>query len=108
MSTPGMTEPVSCESVFARHPEVIGVEVSGEIVLLDSRNWTYLDFDDVGSRIWALLSEPLTLLALVDKLTEEFAVDATQCRRDTETFLQDLIRKGVVITRGAGVNATAG
>ena len=87
---------------FARHPEVIGVEVSGEIVLLDSRNWTYLDFDDIGSRIWVLLKEPLTLPALVDKLTEEFAVDATACRRDTETFLQDLIKKGVVITAATG------
>ena len=94
-----MTESASVERVFARHPEVIGVEVSGEIVLLDNRSWTYLDFDDIGSRIWVLLNEPLTLPALVDKLTAEFAVDAAACQRDTETFLQNLIDKGVVVTR---------
>jgi hypothetical protein len=91
-----MTEPACGDPVFARHPEVVGVEVSGEIVLLDSRNWTYLDFDDVGSRIWALLQEPITLSALVGKLVEEFAVEPAACRRDTEAFLRDLIGKGVV------------
>lgn len=90
---------MSGELVFQRHPEVIGIEVSGEMVLLDSRTWTYLDFDDIGSRIWVLLNDPLTLSVLVDKLTEEFEVDSMACRRDTETFLQDLIEKGVVITR---------
>jgi Coenzyme PQQ synthesis protein D (PqqD) len=93
-----MAEQMSGETVFQRHPEVIGIEVSGEMVLLDSRSWTYLDFDDIGSRIWVLLNEPLTLPALVDKLTGEFDVDAAACRRDTEMFLQDLIKKGVVVT----------
>ncbi len=97
-----MAEQMSGEIVFQRHPEVIGIEVSGEMVLLDSRNWTYLDFDDIGSRIWVFLSEPQTLPELVDKLTGEFAVDAMACRRDTETFLQDLIKKGVVITAPTG------
>lgn len=90
---------MSGELIFQRDPEVIGIEVSGEMVLLDSRTWTYLDFDDIGSRIWVLLNDPLTLSALVDKLTGEFEVDSAACRRDTETFLRDLIKKGVVITR---------
>jgi hypothetical protein len=97
-----MTEQMSGEIVFQRHPEVIGIEVSGEIVLLDSRSWTYLDFDDIASRIWVLLSEPLTLPALVDKLTAEFAVDTMACRRDTETFLDDLVRKGIVVKAATG------
>ena len=94
-----MTESASAKPVFARHPEVVSVEVSGENVLLDSRNWTYLDFDDIGSRIWGLLDEPLTLPALVDKLMAEFAVDAGECQRDTQSFLQKLIDKGVVVAR---------
>ena len=97
-----MAEQMTGEMVYQRHPEVIGIEVSGEMVLLDSRSWTYLDFDDIGSRIWVLLNEPLTLPALVDKLTGEFAVDPTACRRDTEIFLYDLIKKGVVVTAATG------
>jgi hypothetical protein len=97
-----MTRAASEDSVFVRHPEVIGVEVAGEVVLLDSRNWTYLDFNDIASRIWALLNEPLTLPALVARLTAEFEVDATACRLETEAFLQELVKKGVVITLPSG------
>lgn len=84
------------EPVFARNPDVVAAEISGEIVLLDSRNWNYIGFDDIGSRIWLHLKEPRTLSSLVEKLREEYAADDEVCRRDTELFLRDLIENGLV------------
>jgi Coenzyme PQQ synthesis protein D (PqqD) len=93
------------ETVFARDPDVIGAEVAGEIILLNSRNWTYLDFDDIGARIWTLLQEPQTLSSLVDRLVREFSVDDVICQHDTEMFLRDLADKGFVVLRDANQDA---
>jgi hypothetical protein len=91
---------VSTDPVYARNPDAIGVDVAGEIVLLNSKNWTYLDFDDIGSRVWVLLKEPHTLPALVEKLVDEYAVEPGACRHDTEIFLQEMIGKGAVLRQG--------
>jgi len=98
---------VEIEPEFGRAPEVLGTEVAGEMVLLDSKNWNYVELDDIGSRIWELLNEPRTLSALVEELMREFAVSQEVCRCDTEAFLLDSIKNGIVVRRGASLSDAA-
>jgi hypothetical protein len=98
---------VDIEAQFAHAPDVLGSEVCGELVLLDSKNWNYVELDDIGSRIWELLKEPRTLSALVAELIREFAVNEELCRVDTEAFLLDSIKNGIVISREASFREAA-
>ena len=98
---------VDIEAQFAHAPDVLGSEVSGEMVLLDSKNWNYAQLDDIGSRIWELLKEPRTLSALVEELIREFAVNEELCRVDTEAFLLDSIKNGIVVRREASFRDAA-
>ncbi|HXC56374.1 MAG TPA: PqqD family protein [Rhizomicrobium sp.] len=76
--------------------DVVGTDVAGEPILLHTQNWTYLDFNPIGARIWTLLEKPQTVAALVTQLMAEFAVGEADCRRDTELFLQDMLQKGFI------------
>jgi hypothetical protein len=65
------------------------------------RSWTYIAFDPVGERIWALLAEPLEQESLVQALLAEFEADEARLRSDVETFLGKLYLQGF-LTRGLG------
>lgn len=84
---------------YVRDLDVIGAEVGAETILLNSRTWTYADFNPVAARIWELLSEPHTIDQLVARLGAEFDVEDATCRSQTVAFLDDIVREGFVSAR---------
>lgn len=83
-------------SIVVRSAELIETEIDGEMVALDVERGTCLGFNSTAWRIWALIEEPRTLSAIVDRLAEEFDVDAAECARDVEALLADLREQGLV------------
>ena len=80
-------------SAFIRSPEVIGAELESSLVLLHTGTWTYLELNDSGIQVWQQLEQPRCLAALVTELVSEFDVDEMRCRRETQSFLDDLLAK---------------
>jgi hypothetical protein len=101
-----MTSVTVPERQYARTNDVITTEVGGEPILLHTGNWIYIEFDNIGGRIWTLLERPQTLSSLVEALTLEFAVDEATCRRDTECFIQDMAQQGFVVESGPALPGT--
>ena len=91
-----MSEAIRPDTQLARAAEVVGTEVGDETVLLNTASWTYMSFDAIGARIWALLETPQSLDALVVALLQEFSVDEATCRHDAMLFLADMREKGFI------------
>jgi len=83
-----------CESCrFNRSSEVIGAELDGSLVLLHTRNWTYLELNATGIEVWQQLERPRSFAVLVAGLLNEFEVDEECCRRETGAFIEDLVAR---------------
>lgn len=50
----------------------------------------------LGSFIWEVLQQPVTLDELVARITEEYEVDAATARSDAEEFLAELRQIGAL------------
>jgi len=85
-----MTQALSPHVIFKQNPDVVGAEVSGEMILLNTQTSVYLEIDDIGARIWALMETPRTLDALIHALLKEFDVDEAVCTANTDAFVQYL------------------
>lgn len=77
-------------TTYRRSEDVLETSVGGQIVLLQSRTWKYMDFDTTGSAIWKMLETPRTLDSLVSELRTRYRVDESRCRQDTQAFLDKL------------------
>jgi hypothetical protein len=77
-------------SVVVRSPDQVSGDLDGRVVLLSIENGEYYNMEEVGSRIWALLENPLTVAALVERLLEEFDVERERCEREALAFLEQL------------------
>ncbi len=91
-----MTEPTAAQTIFRQNPDVIGAEVSGEMILLNTKTSIYLEVDDIGVRIWGLLETPRSFGALIEALRREYDVDEAVCAANTDAFLQYLAQNEFV------------
>lgn len=84
------------EVTIVRNRAPLWAEIDGEVVLLSVDNGKYYDMNDVGSRIWAMVEEPISVAALIDRLLSEFAVERRVCEEQVLAFLHELHANGLV------------
>jgi hypothetical protein len=71
-------------------------ELKGEAVVLQVESGRYYGLNDVGARIWECLEKPVTPSEMVERLMQEFAVEAETCLHDVLHLLEDMRRVGLV------------
>jgi hypothetical protein len=77
-------------------PEVLVRVVGEESVVLDMESGKYLGMNEVGTRIWQLVSDGATGSSAITVLMNEFDVDEPTLRSHTEAFLTELLSLGLV------------
>ena len=84
-------------TVLSRRAGLMTADMNGSAVMMDMKTGKYYNLGTVGGRIWELLEEPMTIAALVKKLTDEYDVSAAQCRTDILPFLDTLLERGLLL-----------
>ena len=84
-------------TVLSRRAGLMTADMNGSAVMMDIMTGKYYNLGAVGGRIWELLEEPMTVTALVGKLTDEYDVPVEQCRADIEPFLTTLLERGLLV-----------
>tara|TARA_B000000565_G_scaffold213932_1_gene167403 strand:+ start:171 stop:440 length:270 start_codon:yes stop_codon:yes gene_type:complete len=85
--------------VIVRNPEVCAAELDGEICLFEPVHAEYLNLNSTGSAIWNLLEQPTDLDHLVEALQSRYDVDLDTCRRETDAFLSEALRRGMLLEK---------
>jgi hypothetical protein len=79
-----------------RSPNQLSGNLDDAVVLLSVANGEYYKMNEVGSRIWALIEQPLSVGALVDTLLGEFEVEPSACEQEVQGFLEQLSHSGLL------------
>ncbi|MFN5464030.1 MAG: PqqD family protein [Cyanobacteriota bacterium] len=84
-----------------RNPVICAAELDGEVCLFHPERGEYLNLNSSGSAIWNLLDTPLEREELITRLLERYAVEESDCRRDTETFLTQALEREMLLEEAA-------
>lgn len=87
---------VSFEQRVRAAEHVLVRELEGESVLLNLDSENYFGLDDVGTRMWSVLTTSDTVQESFDVLAREFDVSAEQLRTDLTRLIEALIEHGLV------------
>ena len=82
-----------------RNPQVCAAELDGEICLFEPVKAEYLNLNSTGSAIWNLLETPTDLDHLVEALQSRYEVDLEMCRQQTEAFLSEAFKRGMLLEK---------
>jgi hypothetical protein len=88
---------LTLDSKVQRNPEMVSGNMDGEIVMLSLQRGEYFGLDKVGSRIWELIEQSITVDNIKKVLLDEYEVDVLTCEKDLIEFLEDLESKGLLI-----------
>lgn len=73
-----------------RSSDISACTVGDETIVLSLPTSRYFTITGVGTRVFELLAEDLSLDELVGTITEEYEVEPATARRDIEAFLDRL------------------
>ena len=81
-----------------RVPEdILFHELSGEAVLLNLASGQYYSLDEIGTRMWALLTEHGEIEPVIAALLGEYQVTEQQLRSDIEKLVSEFTAQGLLI-----------
>lgn len=83
-------------AMIVRSAGLLTAEVEGELMAMSLDRGMFYGLNSVGTRIWALLAEPMTLDTLVSRLIAEFDVEPNACRTDVAALLTEMRDEGLV------------
>jgi hypothetical protein len=78
---------------------VLVQELKGESVLLNLQTERYFGLDDVGTRMWEVLSKSESLQQARDTLLDEYEVDPKQLENDLRALIEKLSENGLIEVR---------
>jgi hypothetical protein len=75
---------------------VVSATLDGEAVLLNVETGIYFGLDEVGTRIWELLTQGAGEGEILGQLLQEYDVEEAQVSADVSGFLARLAEAGLV------------
>jgi hypothetical protein len=71
-------------------------DVGGEAVLLNLETGKYYGLDEVGTRMWSVLTDHGQVALAYEALADEFDVTKEQLRQDLLNLVDELVTHGLV------------
>ena len=88
------------QSTIVASKNQVSCDLSGETVLLNLQKGVYYGLDQVGNRVWNLIQQPKTIHEIQQVISEEYEVDADQCRQDLLVLMEELQTNGLIEVQG--------
>jgi Coenzyme PQQ synthesis protein D (PqqD) len=83
------------------NPDVVFRDLDGEAVILDLGSGTYFGLNQVGTRVWQLISEGSDESHIVDSIASEYDGDRATIAADVSRLLNDLRARRLIVPDGA-------
>jgi hypothetical protein len=84
--------------IYRAISEQLSGDLGGEAVILSLKTGKYYGLNMLGARIWELLQNPISVVAIEATILAEFDVEADECHEEVSSFIslleaEELIRR---------------
>lgn len=90
-------------SILVASKDQVSADLSSDsaesVVILNLKSGVYYELKEVGTHVWNLLQQPCSVQSILDKLLEEYEVDAERCEADLLALTENLARYGLIEIR---------
>lgn len=83
-------------TVYQRRDDWVGTQVEDHLVMINVDSGRYVALNETAADAWHLLEKPLDRKALVEAMTERFAIDAKTCGQSVDTLIERMHRLDLV------------
>lgn len=87
---------ITLQTVISQIEDIVTSDIDNEKVMMSIEKGQYFGLEPVGSRIWEMIEQPVSVTDLIDQLLTGFDVDRETCQRDVLAFLTELDEVGII------------
>lgn len=87
---------ISLNTRVVAPPDVLIRDLDGESVLLNLNSESYFGLDQVGTRMWHVLTTTDSIQAAYEILLDEYEVEGDRLRQDLMGLVEQLATQGLV------------
>jgi hypothetical protein len=87
---------INNNTLVAVAKDVVSCDLLEETAILNMKNSVYYGLDPVGTRIWNLIQQPITIQKILDVLLAEYDVEPDRCQVDLYELIEQLIDNELV------------
>ncbi len=80
-----------------QNSEMPSVSLDGEVGMMNINKGLYYSTDQVGTRIWELMSEPVIVSEIIKTLLKEYSVEENICREHVLEFVKELYNHKLIL-----------
>ena len=78
---------INLDTIINKNLEIDDTDLDGEKVMMNLDKGEYFMMNEVGSRIWEIISEPINVKGIIENLCSEYEVDEETCKDTVVEFL---------------------
>ena len=78
---------INLNTIINKNLEIDDTDLDGEKVMMNLDKGEYFMMNEVGSRIWEIISEPINVKEIISTLRNEYEVDEETCKDTVIEFL---------------------
>jgi hypothetical protein len=75
---------------------LVEAEIDSETVIMSIESGTYLGLNEVASRIWAMIIEPVTTDDIIEALHREYNDNNNQLREDVLALIGEMLKNNLI------------
>ena len=87
---------IESENIIVKNKEIDDSDIDGDKVMMNLDKGEYFMMNQVGSRIWDIIINPITVKDIIIKLLEEYDVEENTCKASVIEFLERLNRAELI------------
>ena len=76
--------------------DVVSCDLGGETAMLEMKEGVYYGLNEMGTVIWELIQEPVTVQEVVDHILDEYEVDEETCFNDLIELIEQMEKNKLV------------
>lgn len=83
-------------TVIRRSEALLSNNLGDDVVMMDIEQGSYYGLEAVAARIWHLAENPVSIGAICQNLTSEYAISRERCVAEVRDFIEELLAKKIV------------
>lgn len=87
---------INDESIVRKNIEIDDADLDGEKVMMNLDKGKYFSLNEVGSRIWTIISSSISIKGITDILIKEYDVDYETCKVEVIKFIKKLYEDDLI------------
>ena len=87
---------IQLDTTITQVKDLLSADLDDEIVMMNIERGAYYGLDAIGSHVWTLIENPISVSDLCDNLLLEFDVEPETCHQDVLIFLNRMYELGTI------------